>query len=290
MNLRRLAVIAIIPMVMILVACSPYRASNPFITNQVWVIAHQGGEGIFPSNTIYAFERAVNMGADMLDLDVHSSKDGQLVVIHDDSVDRTTNAKGKVHDLTLEQLQTLDAGWYWPQFSKESDAHPFRGQGIRIPKLEEVFKAFPNVPYTIEIKQEVPSIAVPFCAMLRTYKLEKRVIIASFRETAMREFRAACPEVMTSMVESEVRPIVYYGLAGLIELASPASIALQVPVKAGGFEVVTPGLVAWANRRGVVVQPWTINEPDEMRRLIAMGVHGINTDRPDLLLEVLGRK
>jgi glycerophosphoryl diester phosphodiesterase len=284
-KLRLLALIAVL-----LMACSPYRADNPFITGNVWVIAHQGGEGIYPSNTMYAFERAVKMGVDMLDLDVHSSKDGQLVVIHDDSVDRSTNGKGKVQELTLQQLQALDAGWYWPQRSKESDPHPFRGQGIRIPALEEVFKAFPQIPYTIEIKQESPSIAVPFCEMLRQYKLERRVIVASFREPAMREFRAACPEVMTSMVESEVRPIVYYGLVGLTELASPASSALQVPVKASGFEVVTPGLVSWATRRGVVVQPWTINEPDEMRRLIKMGVHGINTDRPDLLLEVLGRK
>jgi glycerophosphoryl diester phosphodiesterase len=271
-----------------LIACVPSLSSpkNPFITDKVWVIAHQGGEGIWPSNTMYAFERAVKMGADMLDLDVNMTQDGVLVVVHDDSVDRTTNGKGKIKDLTLEQIQKLDAGWYWPQESLESDPHPFRGQGIRIPTLEEVFKAFPKMPMTIEIKQDEPSIAQAFCEMLRKYGMTDKVIIPSFRERAIQDFRAACPEVMTAMTESEVRNLIFLGdLAG----RAPQARALQVPTTAGPIQVVTPGFVSFAAARNLVVQPWTINDETEMRNLIGMGVHGINTDRPDVLMKVLGR-
>jgi glycerophosphoryl diester phosphodiesterase len=271
-----------------LIACVPTFSSpkNPFVTDRVWVIAHQGGEGIWPSNTMYAFERAVKMGADMLDMDINMTQDGVLVVIHDDSVDRTTDGQGKVKDLSLEQVQKLDAGWYWPQESTESDPHPFRGQGIRIPTLEEVFKAFPKTPMTIEIKQDEPSIARPFCELLRKYDMTDKVIIPSFIERAVIEFRAACPEVMTAMTESEVRNLIFLGdLSG----RAPQARALQVPTTAGPIQVVTPGFVSFATGRGLVVQPWTINDEVEMRSLIRMGVHGINTDRPDLLMKVLGR-
>ena len=271
----------------VLASCAPLPARNPFITDRVWVVAHQGGEGIWPSNTMYAFERAVKLGADMLDLDVHSNKDGQLVVIHDATVDRTTGGTGRVQDLTLAELQRLDAGWYWPQYSKATDPHPFRGQGIRIPTLEEVFKAFSSMPMTIEIKQDTPSIATPFCTMLRQYGMGQKTIVASFSDKAMQDFRAACPEVMTSMTEAEVRNLLFLG-----DFASrPAQArALQVPVRAAGLEVVTPEFVRFAQARGLSVQPWTINEPEEMKRLIRMGVHGISTDRPDLLLDALKRK
>ena len=280
--------VALIALALGLLACAPRLSGsmNPFITDHVWVIAHQGGEGLWPSNTVYAFERAVKMGADMLDMDVSMTKDGALVVIHDDSVDRTTNGQGKVGDLTLEQVQKLDAGWYWPQDSTEADPHPFRGLGIRIPSLEEVFNAFPNTPMTIEIKQDEPSIAQPFCEMLRRYNMTDKVIIPSFSQRAIQDFRAACPEVMTAMTESEVRNLIFLG--DLIGRA-PQARALQVPVSAGPIQVVTPGFVSFATARGLVVQPWTINDPQEMQDLIRMGVHGINTDRPDLLLKVLGR-
>jgi glycerophosphoryl diester phosphodiesterase len=271
-----------------LVACVPSLSSpkNPFITDKVWVIAHQGGEGIWPSNTMYAFERAVKMGVDMLDLDVNMTQDGVLVVVHDDSVDRTTDGKGKIKNLTLEQIQALDAGWYWPQESTESNPHPFRGQGIRIPTLEAVFKAFPQMPMTIEIKQDEPSLAKPFCEMLRRYDMTDKVIIPSFIERAILDFRAACPEVMTAMTESEVRNLIFLGdLVG----RAPQAKALQVPTTAGPIQVVTPGFVSFATARGLVVQPWTINDATEMRALIGMGVHGINTDRPDVLMKVLGR-
>jgi glycerophosphoryl diester phosphodiesterase len=277
------------PLLLALSACVPAATNpNPYITPQkVWVIAHQGGEGVWPSNTMLAFQQAVRLGVDMLDTDIHLTKDGILVTIHDDSVDRTTNGKGKVRDLTLAEIKALDAGYYWPQFATDSTPRPFRGQGIRIATLEEAFQAFPTMPWTIEIKAD--GLAQPFCELMRRYKMTDKVIVASFRDSAMQEFRRTCPEVMTSMTESEIRPLVLMNLFGIGHWNTPPGRALQVPVQASGLEVVTPSFIAMANRMGLTVQPWTINEEAEMRRLVAMGVHGINTDRPDLLMKVLGR-
>lgn len=274
-------------LLLLLAACAPTLNANPFASSKVWVIAHQGGEGVWPSNTMFAFEQAVKLGVDMLDTDIHMTKDGVLVTIHDDSVDRTTNGKGKIGDLTLAEIKALDAGYYWPQESKETDPHPFRGKGYSVATLEEAFQAFPNMPWTIEMKTD--GMAQPFCNLLRKYKMTDKVIVASFRDSAMQDFRKTCPEVMTSMTESELRPYVILNIFGLGRLFSPPGQAVQVPIRASGLEVVTSNLIASANLLGLVVQPWTINEEDEMRRLIAMGVHGINTDRPDLLLKVLGR-
>ncbi len=275
----------ILVLLVLLVACVPTQ-HNPYIAQNVLVIAHQGGEGLWPSDTMFAFEHATAMGVDMLDLDVHQTKDGELVVLHDATVNRTTGGTGTVKEMLLEDLRKLDAGYYWPQYSKETDAHPFRGQGIRIPTLHEVFAAFPTMPMGIEIKQDQPSIAKVFCESLRSHTMTSRVIVSSFKETAMREFREACPEVMTALTESEVRNILFLG-----DFAPPPPMAraAQVPVSAGPIRVVTRGFVEFATAHNIVVQPWTINEETEMRELIALGVHGLNTDRPDLAMKVLGR-
>lgn len=279
--------IILLSLLLALASCVPSTVSNPFIGKKVWVIAHQGGEGVWPSNTMFAFEQAVKLGVDMLDTDIHMTKDGVLITIHDDSLDRTTNGKGKIAELTLAQIKGFDAGYYWPQESKETDPHPFRGKGITVATLEEAFQAFPNMPWTIEMKTD--GMAQPFCDLLRKYKMTDRVIVASFRDSAMQDFRRACPEVMTSMTENELRPYVILNIFNLGTFFSAPGRAVQVPLEASGIKVVTPELVNSANQLGLVVQPWTINEESEMRQLIAMGVHGINTDRPDLLMKVLGR-
>lgn len=251
---------------------------------KVWIIAHQGGEGLRPSNTMLAFEHAASLGADMIETDLHATKDGQLVTIHDASVNRTTNGRGLVKDLTLAELETLDAGYSW---TNDGQTFPFRGKGATIPTLDELLTRFPALPLTLEIKQDEPPIAQKLCEVLRARGAEGRVIVASFKDEALREFRAACPDVLTSMTENEVRPIVLLSLANLGGLATPAGEALQVPVSSGGIPVVTKRLVREAARKNVAVQVWTINDEAEMRRLIDLGVSGVITDRPDLLKRVL---
>ncbi|MDL1900249.1 glycerophosphodiester phosphodiesterase [Anaerolineae bacterium CFX9] len=264
-----------------------FRAEDP----AVLVIAHQGGDGERPGNTMSAFRHAVEIGADVLEMDVHSTADGVLVTIHDDTVDRTTNGTGRVNDMTFAELQALDAGYHWPTLAEESDRddRPFRGQGITIPALDDVLSAFPQMRYVIEIKQETPSIVQPLCDLLRRHNLQEATIVASFRPAVMYDFRQRCPEVATSAVEEEIRPFFFLTMAGLHRAYVPQAHALQVPEYAAGFQVVTPAFISAAHHHNIAVQPWTINDAETMQRMIDIRVDGLITDYPSLLLELLDR-
>ena len=278
-----LVVAAVLIAVALLTPAAPEFAF--FESDRPMVIAHQGGEGLRPSNTLIAFENAVDLGVDVLEMDVHSTSDGTLVLIHDDTVDRTTDGSGRVKELTLAELQQLDAGDYWTP--DDGATYPYRGQGVRIPTLEEIVTAFPEMKYNIEIKQVDPSIAVPLCKLLRHFGLTDRALVASFHPTAMDEFRAACPEVATSMVEDEIRPFFILNTAFLGSLYRPPGAAFQVPEYSGSLHVLTPRFVRGAQRNNVAVHPWTIDDPADMERFLDMGVDGIITDRPDIMIEVL---
>ena len=270
-------------------ACSSRPAAeNPYITSPAWILAHQGGEDLWPSNTLLAFDNAAKLGVQMLDTDMHATRDGVLVLSHDSAVDRLTDGHGEIRDLTLAQLKQLDAGYGFTPDGGQT--HPYRAQGLTIPTLEEALSAHPELPWTIEIKQDTPSLAQPFCAALRQHRMSGKVMVASFSDKAMQDFRAACPEVATSMTESELRPLVLLSKVGLASLASAPGQAAQVPVRSGGLEVVTPSFVRQMHAHGVAVHVWTINDPAEMRRLLAMGIDGIDTDRPDLLKAVLAEQ
>ena len=126
---------------------------HPFLAGgNPLVMAHRGGQGLWPPNTLFAFERAVEMGADILEMDIHASADGVLIVHHDDTVDRTTNGSGAIRDHTLTELKELDAGYHWSADGGET--YPFRGKGMRIPTLEEVLEAFPKTRLNIDIKPD----------------------------------------------------------------------------------------------------------------------------------------
>ena len=256
-----------------------------FESDRPMVIAHQGGEGLRPSNTLIAFENAVALGVDVLEMDVHSTADGALVLIHDDTVDRTTDGTGRVNDFTLAELQQLDAGEYWT--ADDGATTPYRGQGVRIPTLDEVLTAFPQMKFNIEIKQVEPSITASLCEALRAHDLTDRTLVASFHPTAMNEFRAACPEVASSMVEDEIRPFFILNTIFLGALYSPPGAAFQVPEYSGSLHVLTPRFVRGAHGNNVAVHPWTIDDPADMARFLDMGVDGIITDRPDLMIEVI---
>lgn len=224
---------------------------------------------------------------DVLETDVRSTSDGVLVVMHDDTVDRTTDGSGPIHSLALQELKGLDAGYDWTP--DDGKTFPYRGQGITVPALEEVFMAFPEMPMNIEIKQAEPSIAVPLCQMIRDSGMVDRVLVASFHEQAMREFRSACPQVASTAYENEVLTLFILGKVHLGRLFSASAEAIQVPETRGGFRVLIPRMVSAAHNRNVQVHAWTINDQDDMRRMLDLGVDGIITDYPDRLLELLGR-
>lgn len=255
--------------------------------SQFLVFAHRGGTNLAPENTLDAFRHAARLGADVLELDVRATSDGELVVMHDASLDRTTDGSGKVGDINLAELKKLDAGFRWSPDNLQT--FPFRGKGVTVPTLQEVFDAFPGKRFNIEPKQGSPAMVKSLCLILRERKLTERVIVGSFSQTALDEFRRECAEVATSASPSEVSKFLAMYKSGLSENYRPAMQALQIPPSVGGLEIVTKEFVEAAHRKNLKVHVWTINETAQMKRLIEMGVDGIMTDYPDRLLALLGR-
>ncbi len=260
----------------------PYYASAP---PKPLVIAHQGGDGLWPGNTLFAFQNAVDLGVDVLEMDLHITSDGVLVLIHDETIDRTTNGSGEVEAMTLNELKQFDAGYDW---SNDGGAtFPFRGQGITIPTLEEAFTAFPGKRMVIEIKKSNASMIEPFCNMIRAYNMQEKIIVASFYDDKIKAFRETCPEVATSSAKNETTAFVLLSKVFLTGFYSPQFYSLQVPEESSGITVMTESFIRAAHERNLAVEPWTINDEETMRKFIEWGVDGIMTDRPDIMIEIL---
>jgi glycerophosphoryl diester phosphodiesterase len=251
------------------------------------VIAHRGGSAVWPENTLYAFENAAAAGADVIETDVRSTSDGVLVVLHDKTVERTTDGAGSVAGMTLAELKRLDAGYRWSPDGGRT--FPLRGRGLTVPTLEEVFERLPGMRFNIEPKRDAAPSSQKLCGVIKGRRMEGRVVVASFRASLLEEFRGVCPEVATSAGPLEAVDFIFRYKVGLAESYSPAMQALQLPEKALGLRVLTKGLIEAAHERNLDVHAWTVNDTEAMRGLVEMGVDGIMTDRPDRLLEILGR-
>ena len=284
-----LLVLAILALLLIAVLPRRQQAEHPFFANfktYPLIIAHADdtGLGLWPGSTMVFLRGVEELGVDVLELDVHMSKDGHIVVMHDDTVDRTTNGSGKINEITLKEIKSLEVGGDWsPDGGK---TFPYRGAGLRVPTLAEVFYLFPDKPMNIEIKQAEPSMAQPLCDMIRNFGMSEMVLVPSFSDKAMEEFRTACPEVATAASSGEARLFVILNFALLTNLLTPQYEAFQVPQESSGIPIVIPHFVNRAHSRNLQVHVWTVNNPGEMQRLIDMGVEGIMTDRPDLLLDL----
>ena len=250
------------------------------------VIAHQGGDGLRPSNTLLAFQHAADLGVDVLEMDVHRTRDGALVLMHDATVDRTTDGSGALADMTLAEVKALDAAYHWPY---QGDERPYRGRGVRVPTLAEVIERFPALRFNVEIKPDSAEVAGALCDALEHLDVTDRVLVASFHSSAMNGFRKACPSVAASAYENEVRWFYLQYRLGLARFADPVASALQIPPATGGYDLARPGFIEAAAARGLHVDYWTINDPHQMRILVERGAGGLITDRPDVLLELLGR-
>lgn len=249
------------------------------------VIAHRGGAALAPENTLEAFRKASELGADVLELDVRSTADGTLVVIHDDTVDRTTNGSGEVSQFTLDQLQMLDAGH---RFTTDGGmTFPFRGKEVRIPSLKEVFNEFPEANFNIEAKRLGAGKAGALCSMVRELSSPERVVVASAGSDFMQEFRKICQEVPTSATFTEALSFIARYKIGVAESYTPTMHVLQLPEKIPGLDILSPEFISAARERNLFVHGWTVNDPSQMRALIKAGIDGIITDRPDLLIEIL---
>jgi glycerophosphoryl diester phosphodiesterase len=259
-----------------------------FARHELMVIAHRGGRGLWPENTLYAFRHAAQMGVDIIEMDIRASADGALVAFHDEEVVRTTDGEGTVADLTLEQLKTLDAGYTWT--NDNGATFPFRGVGIQVTTLDEVLTSLPGIRLVTEIKPPSSEVAIALCRLLRDRAMQDNVLVASFHQEAMDAFRQACPTVATGATPREALFFYQLNRFHLDVFQKPEAEALQVPRSVGDTNVLTPRFLSGARKFNMRVHVWTINAVDDMMELVRLGIDGIMTDYPDRLMKVLGRR
>lgn len=237
------------------------------------VIAHRGGAGRAPENTLAAFTRAAPLGAEAIELDVRLSRDGEVVVIHDPTVDRTTGSTGRVADRTAAELSRLDAGY---RFSPDGGrTFPFRGQGVGVPRLEEVVRAVPGMPLLIEVKE--PAALRPVADLLERLGATGRSVVASAAFAGVAPARGGSLRTGASARDAA---------ALLFALRAPVRLpyeALCIPPRHWGIPLPVGRLVRRAATCGTATHVWTVNSPAVAHRLWALGVAGIVTDVPDVI-------
>jgi len=249
------------------------------------VIGHRGAAAVAPENTLPSFAHAVEVGADAVELDLHASADGRLVVIHDPTLERTTDGRGAVESRTLEELRELDAGY---GFTPDRGASfPFRGQGVRIPTLEEVLETIGALPVVAEIKSAGAGRAMG--DWLQTHPARERILVGGFKREevgpAGRHARWRCA------YQDELRSYVLLGKCGLGRFAVPRDVdAAMVPERRGAVRIITPAFVRRAHADGLGVFVWTVNRPARIRRLFDWGVDGLVSDVPGRVRRVLDER
>ena len=251
------------------------------------LFAHRGGSLEAPENTIEAFRHGLEAGCDRLELDIHAAADGELVVIHDPTLERTTDGTGEVRHHTLARLREFDAG---ARFLAADGSRPFAGRGLRIPSFAEVLEAFPHVALNVEIKQSDPPMVQATFDLLAHYGARSRVLLAAEHDDIMAEIRARDPGGPTGASTGDVLGfIAAWGEGRLASWRAPG-LAFQSPPEFNGSPVVTGESLARMHAAGLEVHVWTIDDAAEMDRLLDLGIDGIMTDRPTLAAEVFRRR
>lgn len=257
------------------------RPGHPYLAGAPLLFAHRGGSLLAPENSMEAFRRAVELwGADILEMDVRLTRDNELVVIHDETVDRTTDGTGPVRDHTLAQLSELDAGF---RFRDPAGRRSYRAAGVRIPTFAEVLEAFPHTRLNVDAK--VPEATPRLVKLVAARGAQDRVLLASVEEEGRaRRFGYRGP---VSATRRQIR--LFYLLHRLPGGGpyTPRTDAFQLPFRWEGRQVTTPEIIRIAHGRNLPVHVWTVDRPEVMRQLLAWGADGIQTDRPDLLARVL---
>lgn len=251
--------------------------------------AHRGGAALWPENTLAAFEGALSLGYRYIETDIHITKDGRIVCFHDETLDRTTDGRGPLAALTLDELRELDAGYRFTSHDGRDGEHPFRGKGLTVPTLEEALALDPDLRLNLEIKPHRAKMERALWAELDRLGAHDRVLVAGAHDACVHRFRALRPNAFMP-TSPGIRGVLRFWVGvrtGLARFDRCAFQALQVPPSYRGLTVVDRAFVEAAHRRGVHVHVWTIDDPREMERLLDLGVDGVMTDRPDLLKDVM---
>jgi glycerophosphoryl diester phosphodiesterase len=275
--------------------------SSPWLDRRVIAYAHQGGAKEAPSSTIFAIRRALSLGVPAIELDVHATADGRLVVCHDATLDRTSDGHGAIAAHTLAEIRRLDnAYWFVPgedaATGRDEGDYPLRGRFPEDPELgvatlEEVLETCEGVLLNLDIKRSAPDVSpyeATLAQVLTSYGRSDDVIVASFLDSATDAFRDLAPGIGTSAGTIAVADFVRAVRAGKEPPESARHhVALQVPASFSGIEIVDEQFVEVAHQCGLAVHVWTVDDEDEMRRLVALGVDGIISDRPSVLQALL---
>lgn len=276
---------------------------NPWLERRVIGFAHQGGAKEAPSSTLYAIRKALEHGATAIELDVHATGDGTIVVCHDPTLDRTTNSTGEIATFTLEELRRLDnAYWFCPGLDavrdRAEEEYVLRGRApkdreLGIATLAEVMEAFPGVVLNLDIKRSAPDVAPYEEALARELAEHGRqddVIVASFSDAATAAFSTWAPRVGLAAGREATTEFYRRLQAGEPQQElSACYVALQPPARLGPLTVVDERFVEAAHRCGLAVHVWTVDDPAEMEHLVGLGVDGIISDKPSVLAAELGR-
>lgn len=245
------------------------------------VIAHRGGRGLVPGNTIEAAINAVNIGSDIIEIDVHLTADDVLVVRHDASIDTTTNGTGQISAMSLADIQGYDVGFHEIDYPNAAPQ-----DSIRVPALRDLFLELPDQRYLIELKPQDVSAADRLCGLIRQHNMQKQVLVGSFHTHVLKHFRRECPEIPTSLGRTEVTQLVLLEKFNLSHLFISEGYTIHIPINYGVVDILDLSLVNKMHERNIRVDAWTLNDPESMQQSIYLGVDGIITDRPDILLGI----
>lgn len=242
--------------------------------------AHRGASGAFPENTLPAFLAAEAAGIPYLELDVWATADGQVVTHHDETLLRLCAADRRLSELTLAELQNLDAGQTFTLDGGRS--FPFRGQGVKIPTLTEVFNACPKSRFNIEIKDPNPGAAEQAVKAIRAAGRTADVLLAAEDHLTMERLRPLCPEMPTSLSFAEAAAFFSWLEGGCQSVYHPPGVALQIPEFYESRQLVTAESILAAHAVGLEIHVWTVNQAADIHRLLTLGVDGVMSDFPEL--------
>ena len=260
---------------------------SPPGTSRPLVFAHRGGAALRPENTMVAFEHGLSLGADGVELDVHLSRDGVVVVHHDDTLERTTDAQGPIAALSADELARVDAGyWFTSGTSAPAPGHPFRGRHIGVPRLRSVLERHPHARFIIELKTPEAELAHRAIDDIRAAGALDRVVLGSFHGPALDEARRYAPGIRTGAASEETRWALYRSRVHW-PLGRTPYREFQVPERSGSTLIVTPRFIAHAHRAGLPVRIWTVNDRDDIVRLLEWGADSVISDRPDVAVAVV---
>lgn len=242
-------------------------------------IGHRGCAGEVPENTLASFARGAADGAVVIETDVHLTRDGVPVLLHDDDVARVTDGSGPVRELSFAQVRALDAGY---RFTADDGSAPFRGAGLRIPSLAEALASLPGMRFNLELKEDRPGICERVLAVIREANREELTLVTSGEDGLMQQLRSAVRRSGARVaLGASTGDVARFALAARDGITPPReTMALQVPAAFLGRPLVTPEFVRAAHAHEIHVHVWTINEPREIAELLALGVDGVISDYP----------